>query len=810
MTFNIAHKRRDWLAWLLIGILLYGTVCLLNLATDIGRPFPGFFTYFNLTLGRVEIVRNTPAWWWGLTDTEPSITDVLVQVEDTPFSNLTSPIDERIVYQKARDAGQKTVTVIVQRDGKQLALHVPLVPFSWRQYFDFVFAPTVISATLLMLAWLLYRASATDPTQRVVVALLGLMAIQPIGGHPSLFHYDQPLDRILAVGNITTTIGGLALGVMFYQFALRFPYPLTNRLTQAGTWVLSALALSGIFIFIADRVIVYTVGFTPISRRLDQVYFILLIGLILLGVLAVMIRMAADSFFPGKQRRHQREAQILLLALLLMLPTVWLIGHYLGGSGQSLSSLRLLADSRFFPLVLPLAFAAISLRYHTFSGAQNWFFLALLLAGSGFLANLGTALLFWDRLPLIRETIVPPTPILFLLLCALGLVWGWQASWRGWLGRVFQWERVSYHIVQQVGQQLLDFHDQEIELTQALSTTLEKALQVERTAVWVWEAGQFILTAQTGSWPIPAPVTLSQPSRIVTQPLRNESISRLWPGLFRTPITAIVPLTYADNPLGLIAIGPRWDMAVFDDRDLEIFALLGQQAALFLQNNRQSARLREIDRQLLVTLTHAHQKTAQDLHDHLLPTLSQLQLRLLAAANLINKQPDLALQTITDSQQDLAASTVLVRRIQQGLVVRPLEYGLRSYLTDMAQKFSQETGILIEQTLPADLDTRLQNLLIREVLYAIWQQSLDNVQRHAQATQVIISLTLSENQVAFSICDNGQGSSAAERQQALQNGRFGLRSMQIRLETIGGKLEIQSDSGQGYCLLGKFPLPENI
>lgn len=810
MTSNIVHKRRDWLAWLLAGILLYGTICLLSLATDIGRPFPGFFTYFNLTLGRLEIVRNTPAWWWGLTDAEPSITDILVQVEDTPFSNLTTLIDERIVYQKARDAGQKTVAVIVQRDGKQLTLHVPLVLFSWRQYFDFVFAPIVISATLWVLAWLLYRASATDPTQRVVVALLSLMAIQPIGSHPSLFHYDQPLDRILAVGNITTTIGGLAMGVVFYQFALRFPYPLTNRLTKAGTWLLGALALSGIFIFIADRAMVYTVGFTPITRRLDQVYFILLIGLILLGVLAVIVRMTVDSFFPRKQRRHQREARILLLALLFMLPTVWLIGHYLGGSGQSLSSLRLLADSRFFPLVLPLAFAAISLRYHTFSGAQNWFFLALLLAGSGFLANLGTALLFWNRLSLIRATIIPPTPILFLLLCALGLVWGWQASWRGWLGRVFQWERVSYHVVQQVGQQLLNLHHQEIELTKALAITLEKALQVERTAVWVCEAGQFTLAAQAGYWPVPAPVTLSLPSSIVTQPLRDESIARLWPGLFRTPTTAVVPLTYADNLLGLIAIGPRWDTTVFDDRDLEIFALLGQQAALFLQNNRQSARLRETDQQLLVTLTHAHQKTAQDLHDHLLPTLSQLQLRLLAAANLINKQPDLALQTITDSQQDLAASTVLVRRIQQGLVVRPLEYGLRPYLMDMAQKFSQETGISIQQTLPADLDTKLQNLLFREVLYAIWQQALDNVQRHAQATQVIISLTLAENQVTFSICDNGQGSSITERQQALQNGRFGLRSMKIRLETIGGQLEVKSEPGRGCCLLGKFPLRENM
>ena len=99
-------------------------------------------------------------------------------------------------------------------------------------------------------------------------------------------------------------------------------------------------------------------------------------------------------------------------------------------------------------------------------------------------------------------------------------------------------------------------------------------------------------------------------------------------------------------------------------------------------------------------------------------------------------------------------------------------------------------------------------LPLREALYAIWQQALDNIQRHAQASTVKISLVLKAAQGHFSICDDGQGSSRVQRQEAMQNGRFGLRSMQIRLETIGGRLTFQSEPGQGSCVLGDFPLEQ--
>lgn len=796
---------RDWLAWLLIGALLYGIFCIVTLARDVGRPFPGFLTYHNIMGAQIDMVRNAPAWWWGISETLPAISDKIIQVEDTPFINLPALLDEGAVYEAAWLAGQENVTILVERAGARQNLEVPLILFSWQHHLDFLFGPIAISSTLWLLAWLLFRAAPTDPTQRLVAALLILMGVVSIGIQPTLFSYDQP--RFLLIGNIQTTFAAMLMGLLFLKFALRFPYELVSPWSKVAVWAMSVWVSVIAVIYLASHILTYTQGLTPIVRTLDTIYFRNYIPLILTGILAVMVRMVADSFFLRNERRQRQEARILLAALLLMLPTVVLVGHYMGGDSQVLGPLRLLADSRFFPLALPLAFAAISLRYHTFARAENWFFLALLLAGSGLLANAGVALLFGNRLSLIWETAVPPTLVFFFFSALVGVLAGRLTSWRGWLGRVFAWDRVSYQAVQQVGQQLLAARaDDESGVVRALAQTLQNTLEVTRAAVWLMGEESLALVAQAGNWQPAPPTTLAWPPDLPHHPLRRAEIRGAVAEEIREQVTAVLPLTLAGELLGLIAIGPRWDTAVFDDRDLEILSLIGQQATLFLQNSRQTARLRAADQQLLATLTQARQKTAQDLHDHLLPNLSRLQLNLLTAAASVTAEPDSASQILSQSQQDLAASARLVRRIQQDMVSRPLEHGLRPYLLEISERFQRDTGIAVTQSLPADLDVLVQDTQLRETLYAVWLQALDNVQRHAQASQVIINLEMQAGLLTFVIEDNGRGSSLEEREAASRAGNFGLRSLQIRLETVGGECHFWSQPGQGSRLTGHLPL----
>lgn len=810
MTSDKAHNwQRDWLGWLLVLTAVYSAIVLVNLGTDVGRPFPGFFTYHNNTIGRLDMVRSAPSWWWGVTDEKPIVTDVIKEVEGVPFDELTQPLNERPVYEQAYQAGKKSVAITVERDGQLLQLHVPLVTFSWWSYLDFMFAPIVISVTLWLLAWLLFRAAPQQQGLRLAAALCLLMSVQPIGIHPSLFSYDQYLDRFLSIGNLSTTLAGVAMGVLFYRFAWAFPYPRYGRWARWGLWLVSGAAVVSTAAYILSRLAIFQNGFTAFNRRLDQFYFNSFIGLILFGLLAVTVRVILDSFIFANHKRHRREAQIIFMALLITLPTTLLISQYLFPTATSgaLSRLQSLADSRFFALAIPFAFAAVQMRYHTFSGAERWFAVALLLAGSGLLANLSVALMFWQNFSLIRQMPLPPTIVLFLLFFGSSWLWFWQSSWRGWLGRVFQWERINYHMAHQVGQQLLVANSfTEAAVARLIADTLCQDLGVERTAVWLDLDNQLTLAAQAGEWPTPPAQMLLLPSDLTTTPTQSRAEQFLRP----PHVTTVLPLTIAGNLSGMIGIGPRWDTAVFDERDLEALEIVGQQAALFLENARQNGRLRQADQQLLDALTHARQKTAQDLHDHLLPALSRLQLDMLTAVQLIQSHPDQARQTLTRAQQDLTAHNSLVRRIQQDLVARPLEFGLFPYLINLIKRFEQETGIRVRSQFPKNLDERIDDLSIREAIYSVWQQALDNVRQHAQATNLLITMQLGDRDGRFAISDNGQGSSPAQRQEALQEGRFGLRSMKLRMEAIGGWLEVVSQPGGGTVVSGGFPLPKMI
>ena len=67
---------RDWLGWVIVGSIAYGIICLISLTVDIGRPFPGFITYYNPIHTRMEVEWNTPSWWWDTTGERPLIDDI--------------------------------------------------------------------------------------------------------------------------------------------------------------------------------------------------------------------------------------------------------------------------------------------------------------------------------------------------------------------------------------------------------------------------------------------------------------------------------------------------------------------------------------------------------------------------------------------------------------------------------------------------------------------------------------------------------------------------------------------------------------
>jgi signal transduction histidine kinase len=138
-----------------------------------------------------------------------------------------------------------------------------------------------------------------------------------------------------------------------------------------------------------------------------------------------------------------------------------------------------------------------------------------------------------------------------------------------------------------------------------------------------------------------------------------------------------------------------------------------------------------------------------------------------------------------------------VHRISTDLRPHGLEIlGLVSALRGVVAEFAERMGVSFTVTcgrmterLPAGTEL---------ALYRILQESLRNVERHAQARHVTVALKRRGPVVHLVIKDDGIGFDMSDQQfKGMQEGRFGLLSMRLRAAAVGGSLEIKSAAAAG-------------
>ena len=143
-----------------------------------------------------------------------------------------------------------------------------------------------------------------------------------------------------------------------------------------------------------------------------------------------------------------------------------------------------------------------------------------------------------------------------------------------------------------------------------------------------------------------------------------------------------------------------------------------------------------------------------------------------------------------------------VRRIATEL--RPAildDFGLAAAIEWQLQEFTQRAGLHGELFL-GDADLSLPPDTAT-ALFRVFQEALTNVARHAQATQVAVTLHAVEQSLVLQVRDNGRGVTPDELRQARS---FGLVGMRERVHLLRGELEINSQPGQGTTIQVRVPL----
>lgn len=194
-------------------------------------------------------------------------------------------------------------------------------------------------------------------------------------------------------------------------------------------------------------------------------------------------------------------------------------------------------------------------------------------------------------------------------------------------------------------------------------------------------------------------------------------------------------------------------------------------------------------------------RLARDLHDTLAHSLAGLVVQTEAIDTLIDSEPATARSELTKARSLAQAGLKEARQAIVDLRTNPVEdLGLARALEREANDFGDRTGVEIELHV-TEPRTNISNDTGAQIL-RIAQEALNNVEQHAGAKRVSVSLTQPADKLTLAIADDGRGFTEAE----VTDERFGLTGMRERAEMIGAELKVDSRVGQGTKVLLTLPV----
>ena len=192
---------------------------------------------------------------------------------------------------------------------------------------------------------------------------------------------------------------------------------------------------------------------------------------------------------------------------------------------------------------------------------------------------------------------------------------------------------------------------------------------------------------------------------------------------------------------------------------------------------------------------------AREIHDELGQQLTVLKMDVLGLSKKLGDQDAVIQQKIRDITDLLDSTVRSVRRISSEL--RPsllYNLGLDAAIEWHLKEFGKRSGlktIFIEPAGEVKIPDPVKNGLFR-----IFQESLTNVCRHANATKVIVSLEQKDGLLTLTIEDDGQG---FEQEKIGAKQTLGILGMRERCEMVGGNYAILSAPGQGTTVAVAVP-----
>jgi signal transduction histidine kinase len=238
--------------------------------------------------------------------------------------------------------------------------------------------------------------------------------------------------------------------------------------------------------------------------------------------------------------------------------------------------------------------------------------------------------------------------------------------------------------------------------------------------------------------------------------------------------------------------GLQWEGMMFDitERKLAEIEILSSQQQL----RELSAHIQDVREQERLAL-------AREVHDDMGSMLTAIKMDVAWLNSRLKSTDPALIEKITDIENLVTKCASAASNIARNLRPSALDcFGIVAAIEVEGNEFEQRSGI------PCILDTVDEGVMVTPniaiTVFRIFQEALNNIMKHAQATKVKVLIHNRTNSVNLTVSDNGRGLNEPDR---LKPRSFGLRGIQERVARFGGEVRITSKPGKGTTITVSIP-----
>lgn len=238
----------------------------------------------------------------------------------------------------------------------------------------------------------------------------------------------------------------------------------------------------------------------------------------------------------------------------------------------------------------------------------------------------------------------------------------------------------------------------------------------------------------------------------------------------------------------------------FAQEQVELVAGIANTVGLAIENARLYQQVRQ-----LATLEERN-RLAREMHDNLSQALGVLKLKLALTSDLLaNNQLEQGKANLLEMKQIAADAYTDTREAIFGLRTATLDdLDFLASLQRFLATYRASYGVNVQLTVEENATIALPMATATQVTRII-QEALTNVRKHAHATRVCVCIRPDGPGICLTVADDGQGFDPTQVT-ANGTGGFGLRVMQERAESVGGRLTIAAQIGRGARISVWVPL----